>query len=97
MPQVAAALGAGDVGSVVVLGSEPEVQVNVARNETAARERTAHPSLGRIMAEHASNRVPAARALRSGNARVAELADAPDLGSGGREAVGVRVSPLAPL
>jgi WD40 repeat protein/DNA-binding SARP family transcriptional activator len=29
------------------------------------------------------------------NARVAELADAPDLGSGGREAVGVRVSPLA--
>jgi hypothetical protein len=26
---------------------------------------------------------------------VAELADAPDLGSGGREAVGVRVSPLA--
>jgi hypothetical protein len=29
-------------------------------------------------------------------ARVAELADAPDLGSGGREAVGVRVSPLAP-
>ncbi len=30
-------------------------------------------------------------------ARVAELADAPDLGSGGREAVGVRVSPLAPL
>jgi hypothetical protein len=30
------------------------------------------------------------------HARVAELADAPDLGSGGREAVGVRVSPLAP-
>ena len=31
------------------------------------------------------------------HARVAELADAPDLGSGGREAVGVRVSPLAPV
>src|SRR5690348_12063134 len=29
-------------------------------------------------------------------ARVAELADAPDLGSGGREAVGVRVPPFAP-
>ncbi len=29
-------------------------------------------------------------------AKVAELADAPDLGSGGREAVGVRVPPFAP-
>ena len=30
------------------------------------------------------------------DAKVAELADAPDLGSGGREAVGVRVPPFAP-
>src|ERR1700680_2049950 len=30
-------------------------------------------------------------------ANVAELADAPDLGSGGRQAMGVRPSPFAPL
>ena len=29
-------------------------------------------------------------------AKVAELADAPDLGSGGRKAMGVRVPPFAP-
>src|SRR5437868_2191301 len=31
------------------------------------------------------------------NARVAELADAPDLGSGARKGVGVRVPPFAPF
>ena len=30
-------------------------------------------------------------------AKVAELADAPDLGSGGREAVGVQIPPFAPI
>ncbi len=29
-------------------------------------------------------------------AKVAELADAPDLGSGGRKAVGVQIPPFAP-
>ena len=30
-------------------------------------------------------------------AKVAELADAPDLGSGGRKAVGVQIPPFAPI
>ena len=30
------------------------------------------------------------------DARVAELADAPDLGSGGRKAMGVQIPPFAP-
>ena len=32
-----------------------------------------------------------------GDAKVAELADAPDLGSGGRKAMGVQVPPFAPI
>ena len=35
-------------------------------------------------------------ALRPAHAKVAELADAPDLGSGSREAVGVQIPPFAP-
>src|SRR5688500_13181852 len=33
---------------------------------------------------------------RSAGAKVAELADAPDLGSGSRKAMGVRLAPFAP-
>ena len=36
-----------------------------------------------------------ARGLSLRRAKVAELADAPDLGSGGREALGVRLPPFA--
>ena len=37
------------------------------------------------------------QALEYSDAKVAELADAPDLGSGGRKAMGVQVPPFAPI
>ena len=41
-------------------------------------------------------KVAAEASVRLSLARVAELADAPDLGSGARKGVGVQISPLAP-
>ena len=52
---------------------------------------------GDLTLEHRGGSIGAEREGSGQRAKVAELADAPDLGSGSRKALGVRLPPFAPF
>ena len=74
----------------------PPPHLNIAEHRRQSLE-DEPPGRGVVASELSRTRPCATSATDTkGLARVAELADAPDLGSGGRKAVGVQIPPFAP-